>query len=81
MTAVTRACDTCRHLKVPDNPDHAKHYRVCTVITPLPANMHFWHREEIEGRRYSSHRWITTHCVETKLGLKDCELHASRDVP
>ncbi|WP_316194441.1 hypothetical protein [Bradyrhizobium sp. SZCCHNRI3052] len=81
MTDVTRACDTCKHLKVPADPDHAKHYRVCTVITPLPANMHVWNREEIEGRQYSSQRWITIHCVETKLGLKDCELHEPRGVP
>ena len=71
-----KACDTCAHLKVPANPDHAKNYRVCTVVTPLPANMHFWWREEIEGRIESSARWITTKAVEEKINLKDSELHA-----
>ncbi|MGJ4945126.1 hypothetical protein ACQR1W_31510 [Bradyrhizobium sp. HKCCYLS1011] len=74
-----KVCDTCGHLKVPANPDHAKHYRLCTVLTPLPANMHVWFRDQMEGRVEGAQRWITIHCVETKLGLKDCELHTPRE--
>lgn len=71
----TKACDTCRHLAVPQNADHAEHYLVCKVITPLPANMHFWDRAAIEGRVEGAARWITKKAIEHKLGLVDCELH------
>ncbi|MCK1407639.1 hypothetical protein [Bradyrhizobium sp. 76] len=70
-----KACDTCVHLKVPANAEHAKNYRVCTVVTPLPANMHVWFRAEMEGRVEGSARWITIKAVEERIGLKDCELH------
>lgn len=70
-----KACDTCRFLKVPANPDHAEHYYICKVITPLPANMHFWSRDQLEGRVEGSERWITIKAVEEKIGLKDCSLH------
>ena len=72
------ACDTCAHLKVPANADHARHYLVCTVVTPLPANMHFWDRDAVEGRVEGAARWITAKAVEDRIGLKDCGLHAVR---
>jgi hypothetical protein len=73
---MAKACDTCRHLAVPANPDHAAHYRICKVVTPLPANMHVWNRDQVEGRVEGPDRWITIKIVEDlKHMLKDCELH------
>lgn len=72
------SCDTCAHLGVPSDPDHAKSYFICKVITPLPANMHFWDREKIEGRVEGSARWITRKAVTERIGLKDCELHKAK---
>lgn len=70
-----RACDTCAHLKVPADPDHAKNYRVCMVVTPLPANVIVLDRARIEGRVECPRRWLTIKTIETRLGLKDCEMH------
>lgn len=78
MTSGMKACDTCAHLAIPANPDHAKHYRVCKAVTPLPANMHFWDRDAVEGRVEGAARWITIKSVEEKIGLKDCELWAAK---
>lgn len=76
----THACDTCRHLAIPKNSDHARNYRVCTAVTPLPANTHVWDRAAMEGRVEGSCRWIPTKVVnELKHMLKDCDLHSTLD--
>ena len=72
---MNRSYDTCTHLKVPANTDVARHYFVCTVVTPLPANMHFWDRDAIEGRVEGAARWITREVIEHRVGLRDCCLH------
>jgi hypothetical protein len=68
---IMRACDTCAHLKIPANEDHAQEaIASAAVVTPLPANIHFWDRVAIEGRTEDSARWITIAAVEQKLGLR-----------
>lgn len=65
-------CDTCALLAVPDNPDHAKHYRVCTwqPAEPMPANV--LHLERAALKREVA-RWITTKIVNEKPEMMaDC---------
>jgi hypothetical protein len=72
-------CDTCKHLAVPKNEDHAKHYYVCKVVTPFPANMHIWDRNCVEGREEGSARFITRKIVhDLKHMLVDCSLWEHR---
>lgn len=75
----SKTCDTCQHLKVPDNEDHARCYMICTVITPLPANCHVWFRNQVEGRIQGSERWIPRQIVEERPELlSECELYLPR---
>jgi hypothetical protein len=73
------SCDTCKHLREPTSPEHAKNYYVCMAPVALPDNMHFWDRDVLEGKVESSQRWITKKIVnELKHMLKDCRLHEQR---
>jgi hypothetical protein len=52
------SCDTCALLKVPESPDHARNYRVCTwQPSALPEPVLHLEREALKS--ISSGRWVT----------------------
>lgn len=66
------SCDTCSLLSVPENADHAKHYRICNWPEPImPTNV--LHMERIAIAERGSARWVTVKMVtERKDLLHDC---------
>lgn len=59
-------CDTCSLLKIPDNPDHAKHYRVCTWQPAESLPEPILHLERAAVRRLGASRWVTVKVVTEK---------------
>lgn len=73
------SCDTCALLKVPDNADHARHYRICgwqPRVLPEPVLQ----GESLALKRMSSARWITLKVITTDPGkLPSCSCWQVRD--
>lgn len=72
-------CDTCALLAVPQNEDHAKHYRICTwqPREPMPSNVLYLERGALKRE---AARWITTKIVTEKPEmLNDCPCHVPKE--
>jgi hypothetical protein len=72
-------CDTCALLEMPDNPDHAKHYRICgwqPRVLPEPV----LHLEKLALQKISAARWITLKSLTDKPSkLPKCSCWQERD--
>jgi hypothetical protein len=75
------SCDTCAFLKMPDNADHAQHYRICgwqPRVLPEPV----LHLEREALQRMSAGRWITLKVLkENPEKLPLCSCWKERDDP
>jgi len=73
------SCDTCALLKVPDNAEHARHYRICgwqPGALPEPVLQ----LENLQLRRMSAARWVTLKVLTDDPGkLPPCSCWQSRN--